>query len=194
MPKLSKFPEPSKEFILGFEEAEQALMGDKFYPVYMLSGESIPDEPGLYCIKLRKACQLPSKFGKVREDGIIYIGLASSSLRKRFWEQELSLIGNATFFRSIGAILGYFPEKGSLIGKSNKYNYRFSDEDTESIREWIRQSLEVNCIVYIANNLSRVEKDLIMKYRPLVNIAHNPTPSKALLAARKERAEHANHR
>lgn len=185
-------PKPAKEAVMGFEEAEKALIGGKFYPVYMLSEGLIPNEPGLYCIKLRKDCQLPSKFGTVREDGIIYIGLASSSLRKRFWKQELNLIGHATLFRSIGSILGYYPEKGSLVGKSNKYNFRFADEDIESIRDWIRQSLEVNCVVYSANNLSKIEEDLIKKYRPLVNIDHNPTPSEALITARKERVEYAN--
>lgn len=38
--------------------------------------------PGLYCIKLRKGVILPTKYGKIREDGIIYIGKADV-LRER---------------------------------------------------------------------------------------------------------------
>ena len=43
----------------------------------------VSDLEGLYCIKLRKGVRLPAKFGKVRENGVIYIGQASTSLNQR---------------------------------------------------------------------------------------------------------------
>ena len=110
-----------------------------------MDDSSVPDVPGLYCIKLCKGVVLPAKFGKVREDGIIYIGQASRSLKKRFWEQELNHKSAATFFRSLGAILGYLPPKGSLYGKDTR-NYKFSQEDTESIKKWM---IEISTIHHL---------------------------------------------
>lgn len=167
-----------------FKAAEKALIGGNFVSANTLDDHAVPDVPGLYCIKLRKGVVLPAKYGKVREDGIIYIGQASSSLRQRFWRQELNHHGAATFFRGIGAVLGYLPPKGSLYGKSTN-NYKFSDEDTEAIRKWIRQSLFVNWIPFGTDNMDTVERNLIQKYCPLMNTTHNPSPSPELAAARE---------
>ena len=155
-------------------------------------GERVPDVPGIYCIKLRKGVQLPAKFGKVREDGIIYIGQASKSLKERLWEEELNHKGAATFFRSIGAMLGYLPPKGSLVGKSNTKNYKFSAEDTEAICKWMRQSLLVNFVAMKPAMIEGTEKLLIKKYCPLVNIKDNPMASSELKAARAKCVAYAN--
>ena len=164
--------------------AEKLLIHGEFVSVGALTGGMVPDVAGLYCIKLRKGAKLPAKFGKVREDGIIYIGQASTSLYQRFWKQELNHHGAATFFRSIGAMLGFLPPKGSLAGKSTR-NYKFSLEDTEAIRKWMQQNLLVNCITVDASALDDIEEALIRKYTPLVNIAKNPAASEALKAARE---------
>ena len=177
--------------VKGLAAAEKRLIQGDFVSVSALSGEMVPDVPGLYCIKLRKGAKLPAKFGKVREDGIIYIGQASTSLRQRFWKQELNHIGAATFFRSIGAMLGYMPPKGSLVGKKNQNNFKFSPEDTESIREWMRKSLIVNCIPFSTETMDAVEKKLIDTYRPLVNNKHNPDYSRELEAAKEKCREYA---
>lgn len=177
--------------VKGLAAAEKRLIQGVFVSVGALSGEMVPDVPGLYCIKLRKGAKLPAKFGKVREDGIIYIGQASTSLRQRFWKQELNHIGAATFFRSIGAMLGYMPPKGSLVGKKNQNNFKFSPEDTESIRVWMRNSLIVNCIPFSTETMDAVEKKLIDTYRPLVNKKHNPDYSRELEAAKEKCREYA---
>lgn len=171
--------------------AEKKLLQGEFVSVGALSGEMVPDVPGLYCIKLRKSVRLPAKYGKVREDGVIYIGQASTSLRKRFWKQELNHIGAATFFRSIGAMLGYLPPKGSLVGKKNQTNFKFSPEDTEAIRQWMRESLTVNFIAFSTETMDDVEKKLIDKYRPLVNYTHNPDYSRELEAVKDKCREYA---
>ena len=172
------------------KDAEQKLINGQFVAVNTMNESTVPDVPGLYCIKLRKGVRLPAKFGKVREDGIIYIGQASTSLHKRFWKQELNHHGAATFFRSMGAILGFLPPKSSLVGKNTR-NYKFSIEDTEAIRKWMRQSLLVNCIPFGTDNMDIVEESLISKYSPLVNIRHNPSASSELEAARKACVEYA---
>ena len=170
---------------------EDALINGQFYAVNELSRENIPDVPGLYCIKLRKGiAPLPAKYGKIREDGIIYIGKASTSLRKRLWDQELNHKSAATFFRSMGAILGYLPPKGSLYGKETR-NYKFSEQDTDGIRMWMRESLLVNIVALSSNQQDKVEEALIAKYRPLVNIEHNPSASEALKAARQHCVDYA---
>ena len=167
--------------VKGLAATEKRLIQGDFVSVGALSGEMVPDVPGLYCIKLRKGAKLPAKFGKVREDGIIYIGQASTSLRQRFWKQELNHIGAATFFRSIGAMLGYMPPKGSLVGKKNQNNFKFSPEDTESIREWMRKSLIVNCIPFSTETMDAVEKKLI----------DTPDYSRELEAAKEKCREYA---
>ena len=197
-PTLSNLPKPVEQEapvkeVEGLKEVGESLIEGKFYSASILSAELIPHQPGLYCIRLNEGWELPAKSGKDREDGIIYIGQASRSLQERLWEEELNHHRPATFFRSIGAILGYLPPKGSLIGRDTN-NYKFSEQDTESIREWIRKSLSVNCIVMAPKDLDSVEEALISKYRPLINIKHNPTASEALRAARKTCVEYAHSR
>ena len=182
-PKATKTLAAAQKTEKGIAAAEKSLLQGDFISVGALSGDMVPDVPGLYCIKLRKGVRLPAKFGKVRENGVIYIGQASISLNQRFWKQELNHHGAATFFRSIGAMLGYLPPKGSLAGKSTR-NYRFSPEDTEAIRNWIRQSLLVNFVVVEPSSIDDIEEALIRKYCPLVNIAKNPAASAELSAAR----------
>ncbi len=180
-PKTTKTVAAVPKAVKGLAAAEKNLLQGDFISVGALSGEMVPDVPGLYCIKLRKSVRLPAKYGRVREDGVIYIGQASTSLNQRFWKQELNHHGAATFFRSIGAMLDYLPPKGSLAGKRN---YKFSPEDTEAIRQWMRQSLLVNCIVVEPSAIDDIEEALIRKYCPLVNIAKNPAASAELSAAR----------
>ena len=172
------------------KDAENALIKGKFVSVKSIDENSVPTFAGLYCIKLCKGVILPGKYGKVREDGVIYIGKANK-LRERLWMEELNLKRPATFFRGIGTILGYLPPKGSLASRSNQNNYVFSPEDTESIKKWIRQSLLVNWVRLEQTQIMNIEKSLINTYQPLMNTTHNPNPSKELAAARKRCREYA---
>ena len=175
------------------KDVEKTLIMGSFVPLNGVDERSVPKKPGLYCIKLRKDVPLPAKFGSVREDGIIYIGLSSNSLYQRFWKQELNCEGAGTFFRSIGTILGFYPPKGSLYG-SRSCNFKFTAPDTEKIKKWMRQSLFVNFVPYRGNNLDTIETKLIQSYRPLVNIKKNPSMSQALYEARQERIRYARNR
>lgn len=174
---------------LELNELEKTLINGTFLTVNELeNGIKVPDLPGIYCIKIRKGVVFPKDYGKIREDGIIYIGKAETSLRTRLWEQDLNHNGHATFFRSIGAMLGKRPPKGSLYGKNSR-NYEFDYLDTEFIKKWMRQSLLVNFITLPVGMIKEVEDKLIKKYCPLVNIKGNPQKSKALEEARKECVE-----
>lgn len=168
------------------KDIEKKLLQGSFRTVNELAeGNKVPDDSGLYCIKLRKGIVFSKDYGKIREDGIIYIGKAESSLRKRLWDQELNHNGHATFFRSIGAMLGKTPPKGSLYGKKSR-NYEFDQTDTEFIKKWMRQSLLVNFISIPKDKIKKAEDKLIKKYCPLVNIKGNPQKSKAIEDVREE--------
>lgn len=193
-PQTSVFGNAKSDAVVPMDsqEIEGKLVRATFIPVYELNADKVPATPGIYCIKLRKGVPLPAKFGKAREDGIIYIGQASKSLKERLWEEELNHKRPATFFRSIGAMLGYLPPKGSLAGKRNTSNYKFSEEDTESIRKWMRQSLLVNFIALEPAMIDDTEIALIKKYCPLANLKHNPVRNDELKAARNKCKEYAN--
>lgn len=158
-----------------------------FKTVLSLQDADIPDTPGLYCLKLRKGARLPNPFDQYAQSrkNIIYIGLASKSLRQRMWNQELHHKRAATFFRSIGAVLGYRPEFGSLIGMENQNNYEFSEYDKQSIIEWIERNLEVSWIC-ISDNLNNLETELIHKYTPAINLDKNPAKVPELIKLREE--------
>ena len=167
-------------------DIENKLIKGGFLTVNELeNGVKVPPVPGLYCIKLRKGIFFSKDYGKIREDGIIYIGKSESSLRERLWDQELNHKKAATFFRSIGAMLGKRPPKGSLYGGTSK-NFEFDYMDTEEIKKWMRQSLLVNFVPVPKNSIKSIESKLIEKYCPLVNIQGNPQKSKSLMDVRKE--------
>jgi len=154
----------------------------------------VRDASGLYCIRITDVNRLPSPFNSIlkeRNHNIIYIGIASQSLSKRFLNQELRAKGHGTFFRSIGTVLGYLPPKGSLVEKKNKRNYKFSPEDEEKIIDWMNTNLVVNW-VKINANLEDIESILINKYEPLLNLSKNPAALGILSELRRECVDIAN--
>lgn len=154
----------------------KVLMNAKNCKTISTCEDNIPDQPGLYCIRIANPKAFSEPFSKVLEDrkhNIVYIGLASQSLKKRFLGQELRAKGHGTFFRSLGAVLGFTPEPGSLIGKSNQDNYKFHPSIEKEIIKWIEANLVINWVV-VSDNLKGIENDLIKEHLPLLNIAGNP--------------------
>lgn len=160
---------------LGAELAMKMLMNENnFKSAAEIDGE-LPNEPGLYCIRSSKNEIFGEPFCTVikeRNHNIIYIGIASKSLCKRL-NQELRAKGHGTFFRSLGAVLGYTPPQGSLVGMRNQNNYRFADEDERQIIKWINDNLLVNWVP-IEKDLAHLESQLLREHLPLLNIAGNP--------------------
>jgi hypothetical protein len=137
---------------------------------------------------------MPEPFrGELVERGhdIIYFGIATAALETRLRDQELRGTGHGTFFRSIGAALGYLPPQGSLVGKKNKRNYKFSQETRENIVLWLNQNVIVNAIG-IESDFEQIETELIREFKPLMNIAKNPSPSAELRRLRAECVRIAN--
>jgi hypothetical protein len=154
----------------------KVLMNAKNFKTIFDAEHDIPDTPGIYCIRIKNPKELDTVFSNVlnqRNHNIIYLGIASKSLRKRFLGQELRAKGHGTFFRSLGAVLGFVPEEGSLIGKRNQNNYKFSVKDEQKIIEWIDENLIINWVP-VTDNLNFIEKELINEHLPLLNIGGNP--------------------
>lgn len=129
---------------------------------------------GYYAIWLTKGSLLPQPFMdelQKRNTQLLYIGLASKSLLKRLLHQELQHKNPATFFRSIGAVLGFRPAKGSLAGKRNQNNYKFTKNDTDYITKWIDKNLEVSFVE--CDLIDCLEESLIAKYSPILNWTHS---------------------
>lgn len=154
----------------------------------------VPHKSGLYCIRISNINKLPKPFDSFlfdRQHDIIYIGIATGSLNRRFLNQELRANGHGTFFRSIGALLGHLPPKGSLVNKANKRNYKFSPSDEQKIVKWINENLRVSW-VECNGDIEALETELISKYRPLINLAKNPSALKELSDKRRVCVQRAN--
>lgn len=140
--------------------------------------EQAPDKPGLYAIFIDTPSSLPHPFDKLlsqkRKPRLIYVGQAQS-LHERLAQDLCHEGGPSTFFRSIGAILGYRPPRGSLKGKKNQDNYTFSGQDTKAIIRWINTHLSVTYIEISTHDLALLEKEIIRQLQPLLNIQHNPS-------------------
>ncbi|QFU75930.1 hypothetical protein EY643_09800 [Halioglobus maricola] len=136
-------------------------------------GQVIPDRPGYYAIFVTCSGDLPGWLRcAIDQSGLLYLGIARKSLETRLFRQELRHKSPATFFRGLGATLGYRPPVGSLCGKSNQKNYKFSPENTAAIITWIDANLEISWVVSDMPE-HKVEKAMIRKLAPPMNTAHN---------------------
>lgn len=147
---------------------------------------------GLYALRVIDITRLPKIFQAELlncKHSIIYIGKAEITLNKRLRE-ECRGESHGTFFRGIGALLNFKPEKGSLINKSNQNNYKFNPRDTKAIINWMNSNLFFNYIK-LDKDFDIIEKQLISKTCPILNTTHNPNKSKLLALKRKECREYA---
>lgn len=168
-------------------QLEKTFMNEKNFKSVDSIDSLVPHNSGLYCIRITDINKLPKPFNTFladRQHNIIYIGIATESLNRRFLNQELRANGHGTFFRSIGAVLGHRPPKGSLVTKANKRNYKFSSLDEQKIIKWINDNLKVNWIEF-SGDFETLETKLINKHRPLINLAKNPSALKELSDLRK---------
>ncbi len=176
------------------KELEKYLFNSDNYIDANTIDEKVPSVPGIYCIRIKNKDSIPAPFNehlKKRNHNIIYIGIATESLNTRFLNQELRARGHGTFFRSLGAILGFLPIKGSLKNHSNKRNYKFNKGNESTIINWINTNLVVNWIEF-AGDFENMESYLIRKYLPLINLAKNPVALNEISELRAKCVEYAN--
>ena len=153
------------------------------------AARDVPDGPGLYSIFVDSPASLPEPYRGLlvaAKTRLLYVGSAKRSLYARLVEQELRHKRAATFFRGLGAILGYRPVAGSLAGKRNQRNYRFSPADTAAVIAWIEQHLRVELAQFDEPDIRRLEPLVIAALCPLLNTTHNPRCFADLVALREE--------
>lgn len=175
-------------------KVEISLMNDKDFKSAATIDRLVPSNAGLYCIRITDINKLPKPLNTHltdRGNNIIYIGIATESLQTRLLKQELRAKGHGTFFRSIGAVLGHRPPKGSLVSKKNKRNFKFSKIDEKKIIKWNNDNLIVNWVDF-SGDYESIETELITKYKPLINLSKNPLALQLLSDLRKECVEIAN--
>lgn len=113
------------------------------------------DDPGIYIIKLKKPA-----FG-LTAGRIIYVG-KGGDVEKRLNQELGKVTGAATFFRSIGVMLGK-----TIIPGSGK-NFRFYER--REIADWIDEHTQYTikrC------DLQKQEKKLIKEHKPPFNCIYN---------------------
>jgi hypothetical protein len=148
----------------------------------------VPDRPGYYAIWIDRQSNLPGIYAErlqEQQTRLICVGIATRSLLRRLVRQDLYHKSPSTFFRGIGAVLGYRPPRGSLAGRRNQNNYNFCDSDTRAIIAWIESHLQVSAIEE-APASGRREADAIGRLCPLLNSDHNPRALRQLAQVRLE--------
>lgn len=183
--KFNRLNKAFGKYIKNIEGVYTYFEFDNFRSISDLDTE-IMDSSGLYCIRLKENSRLPERYQNIldsREIKYIYIGKATNTLRERL-KEELEHIRPGTFFRSIGCVLGYRPIEGHLRGMVNQNNYRFSDDDTGKISDWLKKNVEVSIIKH--DGAFNIETELIKRYCPSLNIRHNPKKLMELEEDRKK--------
>ena len=133
-------------------------------------------KPGFYSIFVDDATSLPDPFRSLlisSGNRLLYIGRARDSLYQRLIEEELMHKKAATFFRGIGAVVGYLPVPGSLRLHKKKNNYKFSSADTAKVISWNERHLRVRWLAMDVEQILRVEPIAIRVLCPLFNTKHN---------------------
>ena len=132
----------------------------------------LPRSPGKYAFFVEAVGRLPKPF--VQEamtrpvPTLLYIGKADVSLAQRVWLEECQHRRPGTFFRSVGAMLGYKSPKGGP-------NYEFAPSDKHRVIEWIASNLRVAWQAEVLEQSHRVgEQALISEFLPLLNLQGNP--------------------
>ena len=165
----------------------KSLINAKLVPA-SLARSVIRGWPGYYSIWIDDPDHLPRLYAnrlQADKTNLVYVGIATKSLLKRLVDQDLSHKSPSTFFRGIGPILGYRPQKGSLVGKKNQNNYKFTKDDTASIIGWIERHLSVR-VVEESPALNDIEAEVIRSLRPLLSSKHNPATLEELAQLRRE--------
>jgi hypothetical protein len=163
--------------LLNDDSISKALENDAALHSVAIAHTVVPAEPGFYSIFIDEAGSLPNPFDRHlcnKDTRLIYIGVASRSLFGRLVEQDLRHRNPSTFFRGIGAVLGYRPLAGSLVGKRNQNNYKFSTVDTEAIDAWCREHLTVRFVATDTSQYPNAERHAIGRNCPILNTTHNP--------------------
>lgn len=140
----------------------------------------IPEQPGLYAIRLMRPNAFPKTYAKLleeRKQSLLYVGVAEKSLHDSLLLEAIQGEPYGRFFRHVGSVLGYEPEPGSQ--KGDEPSYTFSSTDETKIREWIKRNVRVHWLC-LDENWEFIETQMIIDEHPFLNIKKNPTPLEEL--------------
>lgn len=140
-----------------------------------LDEKQVPRERGLYEIHIAESKILPPPFRDIlfeRNQTLLYIGKADGKegIRQRLFRQDLRDKRPATFFRSIGVVLGHRENVKPLKSGNN-----FKFENSEGIVDWIKNHLWVGWqLIQAGKSIEEIEKRMINEHRPILNLSLNP--------------------
>lgn len=137
---------------------------------------TVPTLSGNYIFALRKNSKLPDigipvTYTKFRDYEVIYVGLASTSLRDRDVEKHFNgNAGSSTLRKSLGCLFGY-----NLIPRDSHYNNngktKFNVTDESELSDWIKTNLLL--FYYPNKEFDRIESLLIQALNPPLNLDKN---------------------
>jgi hypothetical protein len=145
-------------------------------------------EPGYYAIFVDEPSSLPDHFRerlRASKTKLIYVGIAERTLRERMVHEDMRGEGPSSFFRSLGLVLGFRPTPGSLWGKRNQVNFRFSTGDTKRLVSWAKEHLSASWRVDAQADEGE-ESRFIRELKPAFNLKGNPEPDPVLRELRRE--------
>ena len=137
---------------------------------------TVPTLSGNYIFALRKNSKLPDIgipviYTKFRDYEVIYVGLASTTLRDRDVEKHFNgNAGSSTLRKSLGCLFGY-----NLIPRDSHYNNngktKFNVTDESELSDWIKTNLLL--FYYPNKEFDRIESLLIQALNPPLNLDKN---------------------
>ena len=137
---------------------------------------TVPALPGNYIFALRKNSKLPDvgipvTYTKFRDYEVVYVGLASNSLKDRDVKKHFyGNAGGSTLRKSLGCLLGY-----NLIPRDSHYSSngktKFNVADESKLSDWIKTNLLL--LYYPNKEFESVESHLIQELNPRLNLDKN---------------------
>lgn len=137
---------------------------------------TVPALSGNYIFALRKNSKLPDvgipvTYTKFRDYEVIYVGLASNSLKDRDVEKHFNgNAGGSTLRKSLGCLFGY-----NLIPRDSHYNSngktKFNVTDESKLSDWIKTNLLL--FYYPNKEFDSIESLLIQALNPPLNLDKN---------------------
>lgn len=137
---------------------------------------TVPALSGNYIFCLRKNSRLPDigipvTYTKFRDYEVIYVGLASDSLKDRDIKKHFNgNAGKSTLRKSLGCLFGY-----NLIPRDSNYNSngktKFNDTDESKLSDWMK----INLLLFYYPNIEFdcIESCLIKDLNPPLNLDKN---------------------
>jgi hypothetical protein len=160
---------------------------------------SVPNRPGLYAIHAEPTTL--REIGIDHIDGPLYVGKAERSLRGRDLRTHFATdpdrparTGGSTVRRSFAALLAdrlsLTPVPRDLPNPNPAYaaSFALSPDDDERLTGWMHEHLRLavwpSAHGVSAAQLGTIESELIVFWRPPINLRDNPAKSALLRAAR----------